>query len=190
MKAAKTIIIVAILRYLFIALNKQIHITADYEGWVDYFYLPAGLNIIALLVCGYVGAIGVAIGSFAWNIIHKDTNIFASIGLSAMPFISCSLSYLTYNHFYAVAPVEQWRRPTLKDVIIFVSLYAVINSVLHHLAFPFLLKVESFSVFSLVKMCIGDLSGALFVFILFNVLTSLVIDLVKRLSTMGRNSQK
>ena len=184
MKAVKTIFVIAVLRYLFIALNRQIHITIDYEGWVDYFYLPAGLNIIALLVCGYVGAIGVAIGSFAWNILHKDTNIFAAIGLSAMPFISCSLSYLIYHFFYAKAPVEQWRAPTLKDVFIFVSLYAVVSSVLHHLAFPFLLKVEGFSLLSLVKMCVGDLSGGLFVFILFNVLTSLVIDLVKRLSKM------
>ena len=54
------------------------------------------------------------------------------------------------------------------------------NSVLHHVAFPFILKLENFSIISLVKMFVGDLSGALFVFIIFNILTSFALDVIGR----------
>ena len=180
MKAVKSIIIISVLRYLFILLNKQIHIVIDYDGWVDYFYLPAGLNIIALLIYGYEGAVGIALGSFIWNLLNKGSDIFSTIGLSVMPFISCSIAYYLYHQFIVQRQNKEWYAPSIRDVILFSFIYAVINSVLHHAAFPFLLKLEGFSVITLVKMFVGDLSGAIFVFIAFNILTSLTIDIAKR----------
>lgn len=181
MKAVKSILIISILRYELIFLNKQIHIAIDYDGWVDYFYLPAGLNIIALLVCGYEAAIGIAIGSFVWNLFNKNTDVFADIGLSVMPFISCSIAYYLYHQFIIQKENKDWHAPSFREVSIFSFIYAIINSVLHHAAFPFLLKLEEFSIISLLKMFIGDLSGSLFVFIVFNIVTSLIIDIVGRL---------
>ena len=180
MKALKSVIIISILRYLFIFLNKQIHIVIDYDGWVDYFYLPAGLNIIALLIYGYEGAVGIAVGSFIWNLLNKSSDIFVAIGLSIMPLVSCSTAYYLYHQFIVQRQNKEWYAPSFRDVILFSFIYAVINSVLHHAAFPFLLKLEGFSVISLVKMFVGDLSGAIFVFIAFNILTSLTIDIAKR----------
>lgn len=179
MKALKSVIIISILRYLFIFLNKQIHIVIDYDGWVDYFYLPAGLNIIALLIYGYEGAVGIAVRSFIWNFLNKSSDIFAAIGLSIMPFVSCLIAYYLYHQFIVKKQNKEWHAPSFKSVILFSFVYAIINSVLHHAAFPFLLKLETFSVISLLKMFIGDLSGALFVFIAFNILTSISIDIAK-----------
>ena len=180
MKAVKSIIIISVLRYLFILLNKQIHIVIDYDGWVDYFYLPAGLNIIALLICGYEGAVGIAVGSFIWNLLNKSSDIFVDVALSIMPFISCSVAYYLYHQFIVQQHYKEWHAPSFRDVVLFSFIYAIINSVLHHAAFPFLLKLEEFSIISLVKMFVGDLSGAIFVFIAFNILTSLTIDIAKR----------
>lgn len=181
MKAVKSIIIIALFRYLFILLNKQIHLVIDYGGWVDYFYIPAGLNIIALLICGYEGAIGIAVGSFIWNLLNKSYDIFYAIGLSIMPLVSCSIAYYLFHQFIVQKYNKEWHAPSLRDVFLFSFIYAVINSVIHHAAFIFLLKLEGFSIISLLKMFFGDLSGALFVFVLFNIITSLTIDIAKRL---------
>ena len=181
MRVVKSILITSILRYMFIFLNKQIHMVIDYDGWIDYFYIPAGLNIIVLLIYGYEGAIGIAIGSFIWNFLNKSSDMFAAVGLSIMPFISSSIAYYLYQRFIIQDKNKGWHAPSLSEVCIFSIIYAIINSTLHHAAFPFLLKFESFSIFSLLKMFVGDLSGALFLFILFNILTSLTIDAVTRL---------
>ena len=180
MKAVKSIIIISLLRYLFILLNKQIHLVVDYDGWVDYFYLPAGLSIIALLICGYEAAIGISIGSFIWNLLNKSYDIFYAIGLSIMPLVSCSIAYYLFHQFIVQKYNKEWHAPSLRDVFLFSFIYAVINSVIHHAAFIFLLKLEGFSIISLSKMFFGDVSGALFVFIAFNILTSLTIDIAKR----------
>ncbi len=181
MKAVKSIVTISLLRYLFILLNKQIHIIVDYDGWVDYFYLPAGLSIIALLICGYEAVIGISIGSLIWNLLNKSYDIFYTIGLSIMPLVSCSIAYYLFCQFIVQKYNKEWHAPSLRDVDIFSFIYAVINSVIHHAAFIFLLKLEGFSIISLIKMFFGDLIGALFVFILFNIITSLTIDIAKRL---------
>ena len=180
MKAVKSIIIISILRYFFILLNKHIHLVIDYDGWVDYFYIPAGFNVIALLIYGYEGAVGIAIGSLIWNLFNKSSDIFVGIGLSIMPFVSCSIAYYIYYQFIVQNRNQEWHAPSFREVVLFSLIYAVMNSVLHHVAFPFILKLENFSIISFVKMFVGDLSGALFVFIIFNILTSFALDVIGR----------
>ena len=84
-------------------------------------------------------------------ICEENSDIFSAIGLSVMPFISCSVAYYLYQQFVIQNKNNDWHAPSLREVGIFSFVYAIINSVLHHAAFPFLLKLESFSISSLLK---------------------------------------
>jgi hypothetical protein len=65
----------------------------------------------------------------------------------------------------------------------FVVVYAIINSALHHLVFPYVLGGGMFSQSSLLQMLIGDFLGAAFLFVCLNILASLLIDLMKFLAS-------
>lgn len=187
MKAIKTISLIAIIRYLSIAINLYVNLIQPYDGWVNYFYLPAGVNVIATLVCGHIGALGVGLGSLAWNLINKDTNLISAITLSIVPILSCSVAYFLYGKINNTAPSADWRVPSIQDIVGFVTVYAIINSALHHLVFPYVLGGGVFSPASLFQMLIGDFLGALFLFVCLNILASLSIDLMKYLAREGES---
>lgn len=175
----QVIFVIALMRYFFIAINHQINLVEAHDGWVNYLYLPAGANVIALLTSGYTGALGVAVGSLAWNILNRNLDIQAEIILSTMPLLSCSISYLIYSSTHRSMDKNYWHAPTLKEYIYFSLIYAIINSSLHHVVFPFLLGSTAFSAVTFAEMLFGDVFGAAVVFITFNILTSLLIDIVK-----------
>ena len=183
MKAIKTVALIAIIRYLFIAINFYINLIQPYDGWVNYFYLPAGVNVMATLVCGHLGALGVGVGSFAWNILNKDMNLISATTLSIVPVMSCSASWFAYQKLTHQTLSAEWRTPSLQDIARFVIIYAIINSALHHLVFPYVLGSAMFSQSSLFQMLIGDFLGATFLFVCLNILASLLIDLMKYLTS-------
>jgi len=183
MKAIKTVALIAIIRYLFIAINLYINLVQPYDGWVNYFYLPAGVNVIATLVCGHLGALGVGVGSFVWNIFNKNMDLVSAITLSIVPVLSCSASWFVYQKLTHQTLPTEWRTPSLQDIVRFVVIYAIINSALHHLVFPYVLGGRMFSQSSLFQMLIGDFLGATFLFVCLNILASLLIDLMKYLTS-------
>ena len=182
MKATKTVSLIAIIRYLFIAINAYINLVQPYDGWVNYFYLPAGVNVIATLACGHLGALGIGFGSFAWNIFNKDMDLVSALTLSVVPVLSCSASYFAYEKLTGQTLSTEWRTPSIQDISRFVVVYAIINSALHHLVFPYVLGGGMFSQSSLFQMLIGDFLGAAVLFICLNILASLFIDLMKYLA--------
>lgn len=168
------------MRYIFIALNHQIIIDDPHDGWVNYFYLPAGINVIAILTSGYTGAAGVAIGSLIWNIRNNSIEPFPTIILSVAPFLSCSISYWAYSIFHDTYRTNHWHAPTVNDYIKIACTYAFINSTLHHAIFPILFGSKLFSSATYFEMMLGDICGAFIVFVVFNVLTSLILDLFRK----------
>ncbi len=180
MKYLKIALFIAILRYVFIALNRQIILEDPHDGWVNYFYLPAGLNVIAILTSGYIGAAGVAIGSLVWNLRNNSIDSPTAITLSVAPFLSCSISYWTYSIFHNTYRTNDWHAPTVNDYIKIALTYAIVNSTLHHAIFPIVFGSELFSSATYLEMMLGDIFGAMIVFIVFNIVASLSLDILKK----------
>ena len=182
MKILNTLCLIAIIRYASITINAHLDLVEPYDGWVNYFYLPAGVNVITMLVCGYIGAIGVGDGSLAWNIIHKNVDYASALSLSAAPILSCVASLFFSEKLSGRAANADWRIPSVRDLLIFVVIYSLMNSLVHHLVFPYVFGNKNFSVISLIQMCVGDFLGAVFLFVCLNILVSAAIDVMKYLA--------
>lgn len=182
MNVLNSLCLIAIIRYASIAINANLDLVEPYDGWVNYFYLPAGVNVIAMLVCGYAGAVGVGVGSLAWNLIHKNVDYVSALSLSGAPILSCAASLLLHEKLSGRAADSDWRIPSVRDLLTSVTIYSLMNGLVHHLIFPYIFGDKNFSLISLIQMCLGDFMGAVFLFVCLNILVSASIDVMKYLA--------
>ena len=75
-----------------------------------------------------------------------------------------------------------WLRKNLSfnEITFMILLYSVVNAGMHHIYFILSIKEGGFSEHSFLMMLLGDISGALVMFVLLNVLTSVGLQILMR----------
>jgi hypothetical protein len=169
--ALKVVGLVMVVRFAALGAFSLIEGQFEHTDWISRFYLPAGVNVLVSLAFGPMAAVGVGLGSFAWNLMGEGYRVFTSIWLAAASGLSC---YLTLTFFARVFP--QWDMPLPpRRIIYFILAYSTFNSILHNVMFLALPGAQAMSVTTLAWMFIGDFVGAVALFLSANVITSLVI---------------
>ena len=169
--ALKVVGLVMVVRLAALGAFSLIDAHFEHNDWISRFYLPAGVNVLVSLAFGPLAAVGVGLGSFAWNAVVENYKAFTSVWLAVASGLSC---YLTLVFFARVFP--QWDMPlSTRRIFYFILAYSTFNSIVHNLIFSVLPYANAMSVTTLVWMFIGDFVGAVALFLSANVMTSLVI---------------
>ena len=66
-KETYIVLIISAARFASILFFDKLLVLPEFGGWISLLYMPAGINIIAMLVVGYRSITGIALGSFLCN---------------------------------------------------------------------------------------------------------------------------
>jgi hypothetical protein len=169
--ALKVVGLVMVVRFAALGAFSLIEGQFEHNDWISRFYLPAGANVLVSLAFGPLAAVGVGLGSFAWNLMGESYRVFTSVWLAAASGLSC---YLTLAFFARVFP--KWEMPlSPRRIVYFILAYSTFNSIVHNLIFLALPGAHVMSVSTLAWMFIGDFVGAVALFLSANVITSVLI---------------
>jgi hypothetical protein len=151
-------------------LFSRIHLT----GFISWIFLPAAIRMLAVMVGGWLGALGLFLGAILTNLSllkYEPFNIVILAGLSTLgPLVAFNLCTRLLKLPQDLAGLQY------SQLLVFALAGAIFNTIPHNLYFYFTgLSPDAWS--GIVPMFVGDLSGTLIVLYL----TSLVL----RLSTKG-----
>ena len=155
------------------------------------FFLPAAVRVFSVIVFGYWAGLGIAIGTFVHDSIFNVAGItrmeMLGIALEQGFVVSSSLfvwALLSKKISGLRAPEIDFDRIDAFDVLTMCIIQAVINSTAGHVFFALSPTVQQqFDPYYYAVMLIGDITGAFFVFILANLIFSLLL----RLGLVSRN---
>jgi hypothetical protein len=151
-------------------LFSRIHLT----GFISWIFLPAAIRMLAVMVGGWSGALGLFLGAILTNLSvlkYEPFNIVILAGLSTLgPLVAFNLCTRWLKLPQDLAGLQY------SQLLVFAVAGAIFNTIPHNLYFYFTgLSPDAWS--GIVPMFVGDLSGTLIVLYL----TSLVL----RLCTKG-----
>jgi hypothetical protein len=151
-------------------LFSRIHLT----GFISWIFLPAAIRMLAVMVGGWLGALGLFLGAILTNLSllkYEPFNIVILAGLSTLgPLVAFNLCTRLLKLPQDLAGLQY------SQLLVFALAGAIFNTIPHNLYFYFTgLSPDAWS--GIVPMFVGDLSGTLIVLYL----TSLVL----RLCTSG-----
>lgn len=153
---------------------------AEVSGWVSLLYLPAGVVMIALLMGGQSAALGVAAGSFGWNIVADKVDLSQNLALTAAMWgaaaLSCMLFGVLRHSAGRTGPGEKpWMGYSLIEIVLFSAILAVLSPAFHHVVFAAIGAPSDIA--SLGAMVMGDFAGAMVLFFVLNLTASSVIHI-------------
>lgn len=144
-----------------LAINEWVFTNLEFMRGVNWVYLPAGVRLVATLLFGLPGAMGVLIGSWtAYFFYHFPNDVVQSVAGGIMEAAAPYLAYLWARSALRLRP-DLGNLTTGRLLACAVS-YALVNSAIHH-AWFFLHGARETLATGFVAMFIGDLTGALFV---------------------------
>ena len=151
----------AIIYVLIHALTGWIFKNAEYAPGVNWFYLPAGVRLIAILLFAEAGAVGILIGSFvaAFGFVFAKDPITATGGA----LISAIAPYLSYRLILARLGLESsLANFTAARLLTCCVIYALLNAAGQQIWYT-LRNISEASLQGFLVMFVGDLLGTLVV---------------------------
>lgn len=96
-----TIIAVAIIWFLFDYINRQFFDFFKVSDYIYWLYIPAGYRLVAVMVFGWTGALGVAIAysirGYLFREFSFEENIILSIMYGLAPLLACQIWKQLFN---------------------------------------------------------------------------------------------
>lgn len=147
------------------------------------FFIPAAIRVFSVIVFGYWAGLGIAIGTF----IHDSIFNLAGITLTEMIGIAAEQGLVVTSSLFVWALISRkikgLRSPEIDfdridafDVLLMCVIQAVINSTAGHLFFAWSPTIkQSFDPYYYAVMLVGDITGAFFMFIISNLVFSLLL---------------
>jgi hypothetical protein len=147
------------------------------------FFIPAAVRIFSVIVFGYWAGLGIALGT----IIHDSIFNIAGITLQEMLGIAAEQGLVVTSSLFIWAliskkisglknPEIDFDRIDAFDVLAMCVVQAIINSTAGHLFFAWSPTIrQQFDPYYYAVMLIGDITGAFFVFIVANVVFSILL---------------
>ena len=126
---------------------------------VNWFYLPAGLRVLLVLVADVYGAIGITVATLIIDVLHM-TDI-QGLDLLFTPIVS-GFGPLLAMHL-VLRQRNRRGRPQFNafQLLQFALIYALLNASLHQFVWWLFQRKASFALTDVWPMFIGDLTGAL-----------------------------
>ena len=147
------------------------------------FFIPAAVRVFSVIVFGYWAGLGIALGT----IIHDSIFNIAGITLQEMLGIAAEQGLVVTSSLFIWAliskkisglknPEIDFDRIDAFDVLAMCVVQAIINSTAGHLFFAWSPTIrQQFDPYYYAVMLIGDITGAFFVFIVANVVFSILL---------------
>jgi hypothetical protein len=127
---------------------------------VSLVYLPAFVRVVAVLVAGLAGALGVAIGSFVVCIIFVGDSLLVALGNATASAAGIGLAYAIVV-ITSRSKELSFELPVLARIIL---IYSALNALLHAAFWNAMGSGYSISLTELGLMMFGDLAGVVFLF--------------------------
>ena len=147
------------------------------------FFIPAAVRVFSVIVFGYWAGLGIALGT----IIHDSIFNIAGITLQEMLGIAAEQGLVVTSSLFIWALISKkisgLKNPEIDidridafDVLAMCVVQAIINSTAGHLFFAWSPTIrQQFDPYYYAVMLIGDITGAFFVFIVANVVFSILL---------------
>lgn len=142
------------------AINEMMFLKLEYSVGINWVFLPAGIRLLANLLFGFAGFVGLLLASFYLNFHHftfqDDVRaISGALAGAGGPY----LAYLFAKHWYNLGP--RLKNLTAPRLLITGILCGVISPIFHH-AFMWV-QTGLVDWFALGVMITGDIVGIMFV---------------------------
>ena len=160
---------VALARFLAITLCAALCSLFVDERWLAFYYYPAAaIDVVALLALGYWAAIGIGIGSLIWNIWQLEMTPFQNTALFALGLIRCALALWILQRLYPPADHATWSTPTLRSVLVFAVIYAVVTTLFAHAVLTSATPDQTLTTRELASLFGGTIMGSFGGFVTLN----------------------
>jgi hypothetical protein len=152
--------------------NEHLFTHSQFVRGVNWIYLPAGIRLLATLLLGFDGALGLLVASWLVNFFyffpHDFMRAFAGGILSTVgPYAAYRLARERYGLEASL------RNLTGKRLLLLACAYAFANALLHHIWLALRGETHDLAM-RFVAMMVGDLSGTLIVLYALKTVLSLL----------------
>lgn len=177
-RAAKVSALVAICCLLALSLNQLLTPAVSQHMSASVFFLPSGVNIIAMLAFGPVASIGVGASVLLWALLVRGMDATQSIGLTLSTMLVCVLALWIHGRLRELRIIAERPPPaqtltiSLADAVMFTVIYGLINSVTKELLLSPLLYNKPPSIADMSLKFTGDVLGGTAVFVAANLASS------------------
>ncbi len=161
----------ALAYFLLFELNNLLFTSFSFSKGVNWIFLPSGLRLAFILVFGVWGAVGIALASFAIDLLsYFDGNFASTVGTSLISgFAPLLARAICVDLIKLEVDLNNLTAGTLLKVAV---VFAVLSPVLHQTWFTVQGHTENF-MHSTAVMAVGDLTGTLVVLYLAKFLLGL-----------------
>lgn len=174
-RTAKVSIVVALFCFVALAAHALIKPFLGQHVSASFFYIPAGVNIIAMLALGNVATIGIGGSVLVWALFVREFDAAQSVALALSTVAVCMLALWIHRQLRKLR-ITGRPPPTLTislaDAVMFTVIYGLINSVTKELLLSPLLYGKPPSVADMSLKFTGDVFGGITVFVAANLTIS------------------
>jgi hypothetical protein len=161
-KCLRTLAIVALVRFCAAVIDDQWLNAFDFNQYISFFYLPAGINVLCMLIFGYEAAIGMVFGSFVFLAYFTSNSPVVNALFCLFTPASAALAYFIITHTKSDrTALNKWHNYSLKDVFFFFVIYSLLNAIIHNIAIAYVVHVSTISLQPIVNKFIGNITGCL-----------------------------
>lgn len=176
----KTILTVGAVRYLALSLTEIFLGNQEQVQMISVFHYPANaVCIVALLVAGYWAALGIALGSTLWNIVHTSLSLSSEIELFLASVGSCFMSLLIFRSIIKPDRNRIWESPSLLEFFFFTLIFSLLIVAAAQIVFIRIPEIDALSLPLLAKMFLGNFIAVIGVYLLLNLSMTAYITVMK-----------
>ena len=159
LEAAILILVTAVLYWLGFELQGLLFQFTEHIPGVNWFYLPAGLRVLFVLVAGIYGAVGIFAATIVIDLLHmQDLNGILLLLTAVASGFGAWAALLLLRWKGVIA--EGLQGLTVAALFQFALVYAVFNSVFHQVTWWVFKREGSLLMVDIWPMFVGDLLGA------------------------------
>lgn len=152
--------VVALLWVLLYALNHWIFSVTEVSAFISWIFLPAALRMLAIMACGWAGALGLFVGAL---VTYQTDPTGGTVDRLVLAFLSATGPMLAFWFCTKLLNLSKdLSGLTAKQLLVFASTGALLNAVPHNIYFYLSGRMSS-PMEGLVPMLVGDLVGTLLV---------------------------
>jgi hypothetical protein len=150
--------VVALLWVLLFSLNQWAFSVTEVSSYISWIFLPAALRMLAVMVCDWVGAVGLFVGAMLTNQTDLTGGLGDGLMLAFLSAIGPMLAFWFCTKLLSLS--KDLSGLTAIQLFVFASTGALFNAVPHNIYFYLSGRMSS-PIEGLVPMLVGDLVGTL-----------------------------
>lgn len=173
-------IAVALLWVLLFRLNRWAFSSIDVTVFISWIFLPAAIRMLAIMVCDWVGALGLFAGALITNQADPTGGVVDGLVLAFLSATGPLLAFWCCTRLLGLSPTLTGL--TAKQLLVFAVVGALLNAVPHNIYFYLSDRMTS-PIEGLIPMFLGDLLGTMVVLYV----ASLALRLLFKRATNARD---